>query len=320
MTISRTMVRALALAVTVCAAAAPSRAAELRDEQVIAMWPKGAPGSAQFAEPQVTTERSKDPKVMDRAVSNIVEPELLVYRPEKPNGTSVLATPGGAYQRVVIDKEALELARRLNQDGITFFRLVYRLPGLGQAPDAPLMDAQRAMRLIRVNAKDWGLDPARIGLMGFSAGGSLAALEATGFDRKLYEPVDAADAVSARPAFLALGYPVISMDPAITHGISRDELIGKAPSPERVAAYSAERHVTSALPPTFLFAAGDDDVVPIANTLVFYEALRKANVPTELHLFAKGGHGFSLRFAVGLPAAEWPALFVNWTRSIKMMP
>jgi acetyl esterase/lipase len=295
-------------------------AAPLENLQEIPMWPNDPPGSAQFPAPQEILERSKDPAVRDRAVLAITNPELLVYRPERPNGTALLVTPGGAYQRVVIDKEAEEIAPRFTQSGVTVFRLVYRLPGRAQATDAPLMDAQRAMRLIRANAAEWGLDSARIGILGFSAGGHLAAQLANGFDRQTYAPVDDADRLSARPDFLALGYPVITMDEAFTHATSRRELIGETPSTEVITAYSNEQHVTRNTPQAFLFHADDDADVPVTNSLVFYQALRRAGVPTEMHIFRQGGHGFSLRFAVGLPAAQWPDLMLNWMRSIKMLP
>jgi acetyl esterase/lipase len=295
-------------------------AAPLENLQEIPMWPNGLPGSARFPATKEILERSKDPAVRDRAVLAITNPELLVYRPEHPNGTALLVTPGGAYQRVVIDKEAAEIAPPFTQAGVTVFRLVYRLPGMGQATDAPLMDAQRAMRLIRANAAEWGLDPARIGILGFSAGGHLAAQLATGFDRQVYAPVDEVDRLSARPDFLALGYPVITMDEAFTHAISRRELIGETPSTEAITAYSNEQHVTRNTPQAFLFHADDDADVPVTNSLVFYQALRRAGVPAEMHIFRQGGHGFSLRFAVGLPAAQWPDLMLNWMRSIKMLP
>ena len=304
----------------VAAFPAVSSAAPLQDRQEITLWPKGPPGSAQFPMPQQVLERSKDPAIKDRAVLAITTPDLLVYRPAKPNGTALLVTPGGAYQRVVIDKEADEIAPRFTDAGVTIFRLVYRLPGKAQATDAPLMDAQRALRLIRANAAEWGLDPARIGILGFSAGGNLAAQLATGYERKVYEPVDAADQVSARPDFLALGYPVITMDERFTHAVSRQELIGDQPTPETVAAYSTERQVTAATPQTFLFHADDDADVPVVNSLLFYEALHKAGVPAEMHIFRQGGHGFSLRFAVGLPVAQWPDLMLTWMKSIKMLP
>ena len=300
-------------------AASTVQAAPLQDRQVIPMWPDGPPGSARFPAPQEVLERSKDPAVQDRAVLAITNPELLVYRPERPNGTALLVTPGGAYQRVVIDKEAAEIAPRFTRAGVTVFRLVYRLPGGGQATDAPLMDAQRAMRLIRANAAEWGLDPARVGILGFSAGGHLAAQLANGFDRRVYPPVDEADRLSARPDFLALGYPVITMDESLTHAVSRRELIGDKPLAEGGAAYSDERNVPGNTPQAFLFHAGDDADVPVANSLAFYQALLHAGVPAEMHVFRESKHGFSLRFAVGT-AKQWPDLMLNWMAAIRMLP
>ncbi|PWC31079.1 alpha/beta hydrolase [Azospirillum sp. TSO35-2] len=307
-------------ATALAALSATASAASLENLQELTLWPKGPPGSASFPMPQQVLERSKDPAIKDRALLAITQPSLLVYRPAKPNGTALLVTPGGAYQRVVLDKEADEIAPRFTDAGVTVFRLAYRLPGKAQATDAPLMDAQRALRLIRANAADWGLDPARIGVLGFSAGGHVASQLATGYERKVYEPVDAADQLSARPDFLALGYPVITMDERFTHAISRQELIGDTPSPETIAAYSTERQVTAATPQAFIFHANDDADVPVANSLAFYDALRKAGVPAELHIFRQGGHGFSLRFAAGLPAAQWPDLLLAWMNSIKMLP
>ncbi|MBB5694002.1 alpha/beta hydrolase [Muricoccus pecuniae] len=317
---TRAALLAIALLALGLTGAGGAHAVAPADGQEIPLWPADPPGSARFAAAQEVIERSRDPGIQDRAVLNITRPQLVIFRPERPNGTALLVTPGGAYQRVVIDKEGEEVARRLNRDGITVFRLVYRLPGGGQATDAPLMDAQRAMRLIRHNARDWGLDPQRIGMLGFSAGGHLAAQLATGFERRVYQPQDAADALPARPDFLALGYPVISMDPAITHAVSREELLGKTPLGELVEANSPERHVSKALPPSFIFGASDDDAVPVANALAFYGAAARAGVPAELHLFRQGGHGFSIRLVAGMPAAEWPGLLVNWMRSIRMAP
>lgn len=321
----RWVVRSVAVTVLGTAAIAagypaPSTAAVLEDRQEIALWPIGPLASAQFPLPQQVLERSKDPAIKDRAVLAITKPELLVYRPAAPNGTALLVTPGGAYQRVVIDKEADEIAPRFTDAGVTVFRLVYRLPGKAQLTDAPLMDAQRALRLIRANAAEWGIDPARVGVLGFSAGGHLASQLATGYERKVYEPVDSADQLSARPDFLALGYPVITMDERFTHAVSRQELIGESPSSELIAAYSTERQVTASTPQAFLFHANDDADVPVTNSLLFYDALRKAGVPAEVHIFRQGGHGFSLRFAAGLPAAQWPDLMLNWMRSIRMLP
>lgn len=295
-------------------------AAPLTDRQQIEIWPGGPTGSATFEAPQEIRERSKDPAVKDRAAFNITTPDVLVYKPERPNGAALLVTPGGAYARVVYDKEADEIAPALNAAGITVFRLLYRLPGGGQATTAPLADAQRAMRVIRANAAEWGLDPGRVGVLGFSAGGHLAAWLAAAPGLAAYAPVDAADSLSARPDFLALGYPVITMEEGVTHPQSREELLGKTPDAAALESHSIERLASADMPPTFVFAANDDvDVVP-ENSLRLASALRAAKVPVELHLFQQGGHGFSLRFVRGLPAEEWPNLLTTWLKAAKMLP
>ena len=297
-----------------------AQAEPLTDRQQIDVWPDAPPvGSADFDAPQEIRERSEDPAVKDRAAFNITTPDLMVYLPENPNGTAMLVTPGGAYARVVYDKEAEEIAPALNAAGITVFRLLYRLPGGGQATNAPIADAQRAMRLIRANAAEWGIDPARVGVLGFSAGGHLAAWLAAAPDLPAYEPVDEADEAPARPDFLALGYPVISMEEGVTHPQSREELLGPSPDAAAIEAHSVDRLVTANMPPTFIFGANDDvDVVP-ENSLRLVSALQQTGVPVEFHLFQQGGHGFSLRFVRGMPAEAWPDLLVQWLQANEML-
>jgi acetyl esterase/lipase len=271
---------------------------------------------------QEIIERSKDPAVKDRAVVGIVRPTLELWKPEKPNGAAVVVLPGGAYQRVVVDKEGLEMGQSLSQDGLTVFVLTYRLPGGGhaQAREVALQDAQRAVRLVRKNAAGWGLDANRIGVMDFSAGGHVAASLGTKYDRKVYDPVDDADALSARPDFLALIYPVISMETGVTHDVSRQELIGAEPSAAAIEEYSLDKQVRPDMPPTFLLHADDDPAVSPENSIRFYRALRVNKVPAELHIFRKGEHGFGLRFTKGLPVAVWPELYVAWVRNLGMIP
>jgi acetyl esterase/lipase len=298
------------------AATGPSGAEEL------AIWPGTAPGSENATAKQEIIERSKDPAVKDRAVVGIVRPTLELWKPEKPNGAAVVVLPGGAYQRVVVDKEGLEMGQRLSQDGLTVFVLTYRLPGGGhaQARDVALQDAQRAVRLVRENAAGWGLDANRIGIMGFSAGGHVAASLGTKYDRKIYDPVDDADALSARPDFLALIYPVISMETGVTHDVSRQELIGAEPSAAAIEEYSLDKQVRPDMPPTFLLHADDDSAVSPENSIRFYRALRANKVSAELHIFRKGEHGFGLRFTKGLPVSVWPDLYIAWVRNLGMIP
>jgi acetyl esterase/lipase len=283
--------------------------------QRIALWPTGlAPGDKPLAQAPQVVERSADPALPDRYVTHVSEPWLVVYRPARPNGTALLVAPGGGYQRVVLDKEGSALVPAfVDQGGITLFVLRYRLPGEGREDrDAALADAQRALRLIRARAGEWQLDPRRIGVIGFSAGGHLAARLGNGFDQPAYPATDAIDRVSARPDFQLLIYPVIDMAGADAHPGSRERLLGPRPEPALQRRYSMQHQVRADTPPTFLVHAGDDDAVPVGNSLGFYAGLRQAGVPAELHVFPQGGHGFGTRGIVGLTAAAWPRLALDW--------
>jgi acetyl esterase/lipase len=242
---------------------------------------------------------------------------MVVFRPAIPNGSAVLVTPGGGYVRVVIDKEGYEIGRWLAARGWTVFVLFYRLPGDGwkAGPDVALSDAQRAMRLIRHRARDYGIVPERVAAMGFSAGGHVCGDLATRFATKTYEPVDAADALSARPDVAAPIYAVQSMRAPLAHPVSRALLIGKDASPEIEQLHSPASNVTKATPPCFLVHAEDDTTVPVDNSIEFRAALKSVGVPVETHLFENGGHGFGLRRAMGKPAELWPDLFVNWAKT-----
>ena len=286
--------------------------------ETIDLWPAGTPDKLAKPLTETVNERSTDQLVTDRAVFGITRPRMAVFRPDRPNGAAVLLTPGGGYRWVVVDKEGYEMARWLTARGFTAFVLFYRLPGEGWAagPDVPLADAQRAMRLIRHRAREFAIDPERVAAMGFSAGGHVCASLSTRFAAKVYAPVDAADALSAKPHSAAPIYPVVSMDPAIAHPGSRELLLGKAPSAALEARYSPEQQVPADAPPHFLLHAEDDDVVPAENTIRLRAALKARGIPTELHLFANGGHGFGLRKAVGKPVEAWPELWRNWSRTV----
>lgn len=283
--------------------------------EIIPLWPGTPPGGEGLSLSTRIVERSTTTDLFrDRYADHINPPLLSVFRPIKPDGSAVLLIPGGAYIRVVIDKEGFESARRLNQAGVTVFVLRYRLPAEGwkRAADVPLQDVQRAIRLIRAKSGDYGLDPARIGLLGFSAGGHVAASFATRLGEKVYEPVDAADAQETRPNFTGLMYPVITMGEH-AHGGSRAKLLGPDPSAEQIAKYSCEMHVTAQMAPTFLCYALDDDTVPpLGNSVAYYQALVAAKVPVEMHAFQEGGHGFGIRLAADKPCSAWPDLFLHW--------
>ena len=282
--------------------------------ETIDLWPKGPPGAPAKLPVETVKERSKDLSFNDRYVFGIARPRMAVIRPERPNGSAVLITPGGGYNWVVIDKEGYEMGRWLAGRGVTVFVLFYRLPhdGWASGPDTPLADAQRAVRLIRPRSIRYGVDPSRICAMGFSAGGHLCADLLTRFEAKVYRPVDAADRLSARPDLAAPIYPVISMSLPTAHAGSRKNLIGENASPERERAYSPHANVPANAPPTFLVHAEDDGAVPVENTLLLRAALVAQKVPVETHLFADGGHGFGLRLARGKSVEGWEELFFSW--------
>jgi acetyl esterase/lipase len=283
--------------------------------EVVRLWPGDPPGSPARRPQERIVDRAATSGFRDRAVTGIGTPTLTLFRPSRPNGAAILILPGGGYARVVLDKEAHESARRFNEAGITAFVLRYRLPGEGWAApaDTPLQDAQRAMRIIRGNAGRYRIDPRRVAVIGFSAGGHLAASLATRFAVPLYDPADDADRASPRPDLVALLYPVVTMSGPHVHAGSRDLLLGSATDP-RAAIYSPHLHVDARTPPVFLAHASDDDAVPVENSLMMFAALREKKVPSELHVFQEGGHGFGLRLVRGKPAAAWPDLFLAWAR------
>lgn len=311
----------LCFAAVLAAGLPAASAAPLKSGDEIALWPAAAPGSANLTIKEAVTERSKDPAILDRAYTQIVKPTLTAFVPEKPNGTAVIVAPGGAYMRVVFDKEGGDVAKAFGARGVTTFVLKYRLPGEGhdRASDVPLEDAQRAVRLLRANAADWGLDAKKIGFAGFSAGGHLSATLATKFDATVYEAVDAADKLSARPDFSLLLYPVISMDAAITHADSRKMLLGATPDAAAVTKASADTNVSDKTPPTFIAVAHNDSGVDPANAIRYYLALKAAKVPTEMHVFPESDHGFGIRLAKGA-AKQWPDLALNWMESVTAAP
>ncbi|WP_231733823.1 MULTISPECIES: alpha/beta hydrolase [unclassified Sphingomonas] len=276
------------------------------DAEQIPLWPNGAPGGGYTAR----TVPADWPDIM---VRNIETPMLRMFRPEKPNGRALLSIPGGAYTFVSILNEGVDVARAMTARGYTVFVLTYRLPDEGwtQREDVPLQDAQRAIRVIRANATRYGFDPAKVAAVGFSAGGHLGATLATGFAEPVYVPRDATDALDARPAAMALIYPVISVTAPVAHGESAMRLLGNAPSAALIAKRSPAQHVGAQTPPVFLVHALDDKAVPAENSMILLRALQAANRPVELHLFEAGNHGFGVG-RPDTPAGHWPALFAAW--------
>lgn len=286
---------------------APPEPAGLLSAEVVALWPAGkVPGADSVNVARQVLERGS-PTAHDRAVMRVSKPILEVFRPEKPNGAAMILLPGGGYVRLAVDKEGASGARRLMQDGVTCFVLNYRLPvdRWADGYDVALQDVQRAVRLVRGNAAAYGVDPKRIGVMGFSAGGHLAAAALTRFDARVYAPVDAIDGVSARPDVVMLGYAFIDL--------GKRPLNGLPPLPE--AAKPLNERVRTGLPPVFLLHAADDTSVPVANSLIMYQALKAADVPVEMHLYQTGGHGFGFSLPASHPTSRWPDAFVLWAKA-----
>ncbi|WP_316838136.1 alpha/beta hydrolase [Pedobacter nutrimenti] len=253
-------------------------------QQVLPLYPDTIPGS--------TVKLSKEE-----------EPTLTLYLPikEKATGTAVLVIPGGAYGFIAFEEEGIAIGKAFAEKGIAAFVLKYRLPKKETMRDksyGPLMDAQQAMKVIRSNAVNWNLNPAKVGVIGYSAGGHLASTLGTHFS-KSYIPNK--ESISLRPDFIILVYPVISMNDLLTHMGSKINLLGMEPSKEKVDLFSNELQVTKETPPTYLTQCGDDSIVDVNNSIVFYQALQKNKVDAELHLFPKGNHGFTQR----LPVSEW---------------
>ena len=278
--------------------------------EVVELWPAGrVPGSAGVTVRREVLERSSS-AAHDRAVTKVSRPMMEVFRPDKPNGAAIIVAPGGGYVRLAIDKEGAGAARRLTREGIMTFVLNYRLPVDGWAAgyDAALQDVQRAVRLVRGRAATWGLDPQRIGVMGFSAGGHLAAASLTRYDASVYEAVDAADQISARPDIVMLGYAAMT--------------VGGRPGNPATSAETGRalnERVRGGLAPTFILHGADDPTVPVANSLAMYQALKTADVPAELHIYQEAGHGFGFSLPPEIPASAWPDAFVAWLRRGKFI-
>ena len=244
-------------------------------------------------------------------ISKVSVPTLTIYKAADPNGISVIICPGGGYEILSFDLEGTRVAEEMNKWGVTAFVLKYRLPDDISNMDrsiAPLMDAQQAIRLVRSKATEWGLGKNKIGIMGFSAGGHLASAAATHFTSN----ADATnkDTTSVRPDFAILIYPVISFDSAITHKGARNNLIGATASAAQIKLYSNELQVTAQTPPSFLMHAGDDDSVPVENSIRYYQACIKCKVPVEMHLYPKGGHGFGMYNKT--TSDNWMGRLRNW--------
>jgi len=250
------------------------------------------------------------------SVTAISNPRLIIHQPKKPNGTAILVISGGGYAHIELGKESTPAANWLQSEGITAFELIYRLPQENwKSVNVPFEDTQRAIRLIRNLAPKYGIDPNKIGILGFSAGGHLAGMTAAQPYKRFYQPVDAIDSLSSRPDFAGLIYPVVSMLPPNNHTHSFKSILGNTSSTAEETAYSVEKQVNTATPPMFLAHAVDDPVSPVDNSRLLFHALQKVNVVTELHIFPTGGHGWGLG-KKGSPVAVWPDLFKTWAQTL----
>ena len=286
-------------------------------DKVVPLWPDSVPGalvSAGYIEQEVWKEGALS------SISRVSVPTLSIYLPKEDNrsGTAVVICPGGGYSHLAIKKEGFKIGEWLSTLGISAFVLKYRMPSDEIMEDktiGSLQDAQEAIRFVRRNADTWNLDPNKIGIMGFSAGGHVAATASTHYKDKVY----ASDTISARPDFSILIYPVISMQQGITHQESKNSLLGGNPSKKLVDSYSNEKQVTPQTPPTFLVHATDDFGVPVENSISYYKACKVNGVPVEMHLYEKGGHGFGMG-KLGTSSMDWTMSCEKWLRMHDLIP
>lgn len=275
------------------------------------IWPNQIPGSLNnptYQEKRDTTDIIRITQVSDPTIS------IFLPSPTKACGTAVIICPGGGYSCLAFDYEGTNVAIWLAKQGIIGIVLKYRLPNsliMKDKSSGPLQDAQEAIRIVRRHAKEWKVDSQKIGIMGFSAGGHLAATLSTHYDANIYKPIDS---ISARPDFSLLIYPVISMQDGITHTGSKENLLGKNSDKALTDYYSNELQVTSDTPPAFLIHTSDDNVVSVENSIKYLLELRRHNIPAELHIYEKGGHGYSLKPHNGT-TKNWPTTCLEWLRT-----
>jgi acetyl esterase/lipase len=272
-------------------------------QQPILLYPNDVPNS----KPTPASYVEKTDVAQNYWITDVSEPAITPYLPQKgkANGTAILIFPGGSYAGQASKHEGSDVALEFNKIGVTAFVVKYRLPNDAIMVDktiGPLQDAQRAMQLVREHAADWGIDPHKIGIIGFSAGGHLASTLLTHYSKAL---IDNKNNTSLRPDFGMLLYPVVSFGP-FGHAYSRENLVGKTPSQELIDLYSNEKQITNDTPPTFLVHATDDDVVPVQNSILFYQGLLNHRIKAEMHIFESGGHGF------GLNNPTSPDHWFNW--------
>lgn len=277
-----------------------------KDSEQIDVWNGNMPDQGVSGGSEIISDKG--------SVTHVSLPRFIVHQPEHPNGTAILVISGGGYAHIELGKESTPAADWLQSQGITAFELIYRLPQEGwPSTHVPFEDAQRAVRLIRSLADKYGVNPHKIGVLGFSAGGHLAGITATLFNKKFYEPVDSIDSLSSRPDFMGLIYPVISMLPPNNKTHSLKSILGGHPTFEQETDFSVEEQVTQNTPPAFLAQAADDPISPVAKSYLLEAALQKAGVTVEMHIFKTGGHGWGLG-KPGSEVAQWPELFRSWAQ------
>jgi acetyl esterase/lipase len=282
----------------------------MSQDLVIKVWPDKIPGSQQ--DPSYKGEHVPD-KNNPYWIEGVTDPTISVYLPkkEKANGTAIIICPGGGYWGLATAHEGFQVAQWLNELGIAGIVLKYRIPNdaiMKNKNVGPLQDAQESIRIVRRKAKDWNINPDKIGIMGYSAGGHLASTASTHYNEKVY-PIE--DNTSAKPTFSVLIYPVISMKKGITHEGSKQNLLGQNPDSVLVNHFSNELQVDKDTPPAFLVHSADDEAVPVQNSINYFLALKKNNIPVELHMYEKGGHGYGFGGNQGTQNT-WPELLKKW--------
>jgi acetyl esterase/lipase len=276
------------------------------DHLTLQLWPGAAPGAPTNLPPEGNMTTAKDNVVAGRLVyrvGNVVTPTITLYKAKSAgNAPAIVVFPGGGYRTLSIDMEGTEVCDRLNSAGITCVLLKYRVPGTGPYPksSAALQDAQRALGLVRMHAAEWGIDPNRLGVLGFSAGGHLSAAISNLYQKRLYDPLDEADKLSCRPDFSVVVYP------------------GYLALSDQNFAPNAAIQPTANTPPTFIVQA-EDDPVHVENAVVYFMQLKNAKVPAELHIYAQGGHGYGLR-RTERPVTTWPDEVEKWLHTIGILP
>ncbi|QRR04198.1 alpha/beta hydrolase [Dyadobacter sandarakinus] len=283
----------------------------MAQNETMNLWPEGKVPNFKASSVQ---EKSETDASGILRISGVTVPTITAYiaPKEKATGAAVMICPGGGYSILAASHEGSDFAKWFNERGISAFVLKYRLPdekAMTHQHEVPLMDAMQAMKLIRQNAGKWNIDPSKIGVMGFSAGGHLAATISTHYH------AGKNGSEEAKPNFSILLYPVVSFMPAISHGGSRDKLLGAEKSEELINYYSNELQVSEKTPPAFLVHAEDDGAVPVENSIEYYLALKKLKIPAEMHLYPIGGHGYGMRTEGKGSLSGWPAAMEGWLKS-----